>query len=61
MASPTSRDVVAAISWSRWWWDTPIDLTTEEEEILRSLAAERGEAVAEPGDGLLSRIRSAFR
>ena len=41
--------------------DTPIDLTAEEEEILRSLAAERGEAVAEPGDGLLSRIRSAFR
>ncbi len=41
--------------------DTPIDLTAEEEEILRSLATERGEAVAEPGDGLLSRIRSAFR
>ncbi|MED5438768.1 MAG: molecular chaperone DnaJ [Actinomycetota bacterium] len=41
--------------------DTPTDLTAEEEEILRSLAVERGEVVAEPGDGLLSRIRSAFR
>ena len=41
--------------------DTPTDLTTEEEQILRSLAAERGESVDELGDGLLSKIRSAFR
>ena len=41
--------------------DTPTGLSAEEEELLRSLAAERGETVGEPGDGLISRIRSAFR
>jgi molecular chaperone DnaJ len=41
--------------------DTPTGLSVEEEELLRSLAAERGETVGEPGDGLIYRIRSAFR
>jgi molecular chaperone DnaJ len=41
--------------------DTPTGLSAEGEELLRSLAADRDEAVGEPGDGLISRIRSAFR
>ncbi|MBC8365301.1 MAG: J domain-containing protein [Actinobacteria bacterium] len=40
--------------------DTPTDLDAEEEDLLRRLAEARGEAVAEPAEGLLSRIRQAF-
>jgi molecular chaperone DnaJ len=42
--------------------DTPTELTPRQEELLRLLAAERGEDVAGPagGDGVLSRLRSAF-
>jgi len=40
---------------------TPDDLTDEAERLLRELADERGEVVAEPDEGLLSRIRSAFK
>ncbi|MDA8061459.1 MAG: molecular chaperone DnaJ [Actinomycetota bacterium] len=41
--------------------DTPTDLTKEQEDLLRSLAGERGEAVAHADSGLLSRIRHAFK
>ena len=41
--------------------DTPTGLSAEEDKLVRSLAVERGETVGEPGDGLISRIRSAFR
>ena len=41
--------------------DTPTDLTAEEEELLRRLAAERGEDVAPRESGVFSRIRSAFK
>jgi molecular chaperone DnaJ len=41
--------------------DTPTDLDSVQEELLRRLAQERGEAVAPPGSGLLSKIRSAFK
>lgn len=40
--------------------ETPTDLTKEQEELLRRLAADRGEEVAAPEEGLLSRLRSAF-
>lgn len=42
--------------------DTPTGLDARQEELLRQLAAERGEQVAPPGshDGVLSRLRSAF-
>ena len=42
--------------------DTPTDLDPRQEELLRQLAAERGEEVDPPGshEGVLSRIRSAF-
>lgn len=41
--------------------DTPSDLGRDEEDLLRQIAALRGEEVA-PGDtGFLSRIRSAFK
>ena len=41
--------------------DTPTDLTTEQEELLRQLAKERNEDVKDPGeDGLLGRFRSRF-
>lgn len=40
--------------------ETPGDLTKEQEELLRRLAVERGEEVAAPEEGLLSRLRSAF-
>ena len=42
--------------------DTPTDLTDRQEELLRQLAAERGEDVSPPagGEGVLSRLRSAF-
>ena len=41
--------------------ETPTALDGTQEELLRRLAAERGEAVAPPGSGLLSKIRSAFK
>ena len=41
--------------------DTPADLSREQEELLRRLAAERGEEVAPPETGLRARIRSAFK
>lgn len=41
--------------------DVPTDLTPEQEEILRRFAHERGDEVAPPEEGFLSRIRSAFR
>ncbi|HZU71714.1 MAG TPA: molecular chaperone DnaJ [Acidimicrobiales bacterium] len=42
--------------------EVPTDLTPAQEELLRQLAAERGEEVAPPaGPGLRSRIRSAFK
>jgi molecular chaperone DnaJ len=43
--------------------ETPTDLTPEQEELLRQYAAARGEEVAPPGgggDGVFSRLRSAF-
>jgi len=43
--------------------ETPSDLTPEQEELLRRYAASRGEEVAPPGgggDGVFSRLRSAF-
>lgn len=40
--------------------DTPTDLTKAQEELLRQLAAARGEAVAPADEGLMSRLRSAF-
>jgi molecular chaperone DnaJ len=42
--------------------DTPTGIDARQEELLRQLAAERGEDVDPPGghDGVLSRIRSAF-
>ncbi len=41
--------------------DTPDDLSREQEELLRRLAAERGDEVAPPESGLRARIRSAFK
>lgn len=41
--------------------DVPTELSKAEEDLLRSLAAERGEPVAEADAGLLSRIRGAFK
>ncbi len=41
--------------------DTPTDLSRAQEEMLRQLAAERGEDVAAPEAGLLSKIRGAFK
>jgi molecular chaperone DnaJ len=41
--------------------DTPSDLTKAQEDLLRQLAAERGEEVAAPEAGLLSKLRSAFK
>ncbi|HXY44692.1 MAG TPA: molecular chaperone DnaJ [Acidimicrobiales bacterium] len=38
--------------------DTPTKLSKEEEELIRQLAELRGEAVAPPEHGLLSRLRS---
>jgi molecular chaperone DnaJ len=40
---------------------TPQDLTAEQEDLLEALAEARGEEVARPDSGLLSKIRSAFR
>lgn len=41
--------------------DVPDDLSDEQEELVRRLAELRGEEVAEPSEGLIGRIRSAFR
>jgi molecular chaperone DnaJ len=41
--------------------DTPSDLDPAQEDLLRQLAALRGEEVAPEDTGLFSRIRSAFR
>ena len=41
--------------------DTPTELSEEADRLLRALADERDEVVAEPGEGLISKIRSAFR
>ena len=42
--------------------ETPTDLDERQAELLRQLAAERGEVVTEPAahDGVFSRLRSAF-
>lgn len=40
--------------------DTPRGLTKAQEESLRQIAAERGEAITPPDEGLMSRLRSAF-
>lgn len=41
--------------------ETPTNVTPEQEELLRQLAKERGEAVKEPGDdGILGRFKSKF-
>jgi molecular chaperone DnaJ len=40
--------------------DTPVKLSKEEDELLRKLAALRGEQVQPPDPGLFSRLRSAF-
>lgn len=41
--------------------DTPTDLDEETETALRELAAHRGEDVADPDRGLMSKLRSALR
>lgn len=41
--------------------DTPLDLSAEQVELLRQLAALRGEAVAAGDGGIMHKIRSAFR
>jgi molecular chaperone DnaJ len=40
--------------------DVPDELSEEQETLLRQFAAARGEEVAEPGQSLFSRIKSAF-
>lgn len=40
--------------------DTPTDLDEEVEAALRSIAERRGEAVAEPEKGFMSKLKSAF-
>ena len=41
--------------------ETPTGLSKAQEELLRQLAEERQEEVAEPESGLLSRLRGAFK
>jgi molecular chaperone DnaJ len=41
--------------------DTPTNLTKEQDELLRRLADLRGEPVASPEPGLMSKLRSAFK
>ncbi|MGH9077144.1 MAG: molecular chaperone DnaJ [Acidimicrobiales bacterium] len=41
--------------------DTPGDLTKAQEDLMRQLAAERGEEVAGPESGLMAKIRGAFK
>jgi molecular chaperone DnaJ len=40
--------------------DTPTGLTKAQQEMLRRIAAERGEQVAPPDEGLMTRLRSAL-
>ena len=41
--------------------DTPVDLSPEQDELLRLLAKERGDEVKDPGeDGLIGRFKSKF-
>jgi molecular chaperone DnaJ len=40
--------------------DTPTGLTRAQQEMLRRIAAERGEQVAPPDEGLMTRLRSAL-
>jgi molecular chaperone DnaJ len=41
--------------------DTPEGLPKEQEELVRQLAELRGEPVASPEAGLMSKLRSAFK
>jgi molecular chaperone DnaJ len=41
--------------------DTPTDLSREQDELLRRLAETRGEPVAAPETGLMSKLRGAFK
>ena len=41
--------------------ETPVELAPEEEQLLRQIATLRGDMVAEPDQGFLARIKSAFR
>ena len=41
--------------------DVPTDLSEDEEELVRQLAELRGDEVAPPPAGLMSRLRSAFK
>jgi molecular chaperone DnaJ len=41
--------------------DTPTDLSKEEDELLRQLAELRGEPVAAPDAGFMSKLRGAFK
>lgn len=41
--------------------ETPVELTKDQEDLLRLLAASRGEDVAPPETGFLARVRSAFK
>jgi len=41
--------------------DTPTELSVEQEELMRQLAASRGDDVAPTDSGFFSRIRSAFK
>ena len=41
--------------------DVPMEITKEQEELLRQLAAQREETVAPPEAGLFSKIRHAFK
>lgn len=40
--------------------DTPTGLTKSQVDMLRSIAAERGERIAPPDEGLMARLRSAL-
>lgn len=40
--------------------DTPVELSKEQEQILREFAAERGEPVSTDEPGIISRLRSSF-
>lgn len=41
--------------------ETPTGLTKAQEQLLRQLAAQRGEPVSDPDSGLMHRIRGAFK
>jgi molecular chaperone DnaJ len=41
--------------------DVPTEVSEEEEEVIRRLAKLRGEVVAPPPSGLMSKLRSAFK